>query len=150
MTKRGSENPNLTKTDQENKEFEENEITAIPPQLYSKRVILAFSILFSTIFGAVILMSNMKKLQNTKARLQVLLFGILHSVGQVFTLNTLESTNLSLPLNILGGVVLNEYFWNRYIGKEQEYLKKSWLKPAIISGLITIPFLLGLFFLSEK
>lgn len=150
MTESGSENPNFKNTDQENGEFEENEITAIPPQLYSKGVILAFSVLFSTIFGAVILMSNMKRLQKTKGRLQVLLFGIIYSVGQVFTLNSFESTNMSIPLNIIGGVVLNEYFWNRYIGKEREYLKKSWLKPAIISGLITIPFLLGIFFLAEK
>ena len=149
MTESGSENPQIKKTDQELGEFEENEITAIPPQLYSKRVIMAFSVLFSTIFGAAILMSNMKQLRNTKARLQVLLFGILYSVGQVFTINSMSSTNLSIPLNILGGVILNEYFWNRYIGKEREYLKKSWLKPAIISGLITVPFLLGLIFLGR-
>lgn len=150
MTERGSENPNLSKTDQTHGTSEENEITAIPPQLYSKRVIMAFSLLFSTIFGAAILMSNMKRLENTKARLQVLFFGILYSAGQVFTLNSIASTNLSIPLNLLGGVVLNEYFWNRYIGKEREYLKKSWLKPAIISGLITIPFLFGIFFLANK
>ena len=149
MTESGSENPQIKKTDQELGEFEENEITAIPPQLYSKRVIMAFSVLFSTIFGAAILMSNMKQLRNTKARLQVLLFGILYSVGQVFTINSMSSTNLSIPLNILGGVILNEYFWNRYIGKEREYLKKSWLKPAIISGLITVPFLLGIIFLGR-
>lgn len=149
MTESGSENPQIKKTDQELGEFEENEITAIPPQLYSKRVIMAFSVLFSTIFGAAILMSNMKQLRNTKARLQVLLFGILYSVGQVFTINSMSSTNLSIPLNILGGMILNEYFWNRYIGKEREYLKKSWLKPAIISGLITVPFLLGLIFLGR-
>ncbi|MCP9198830.1 hypothetical protein MKO06_02860 [Gramella sp. GC03-9] len=111
------------------------------PRLYSKRVIYIFSVMFSTIFGTVILMSNLKQLGEKKARIEVLVFGIIFTIGTAITLNTVElQTNLGIPLNILGGVILNEFFWNRYIGRETEFEKKSWHKPALISALITLPF----------
>jgi hypothetical protein len=54
---------------------EEKEIEDIPaasieelaiPTLYSKRAIQGFTIFFSTLFGAVLLMNNLKKLKQTK------------------------------------------------------------------------------------
>ncbi|APG59901.1 hypothetical protein [Christiangramia salexigens] len=117
------------------------------PRLYSKRVIWAFAILFSTLFAAVLLMSNMKSMDEKKGRMQVLIFGILFTIGVGISVETTQaSSNLALPLNLLGGIILNEYFWNRYIGKEQEFEKKNWTKPAIISILICIPFALLLIF----
>lgn len=117
------------------------------PRFYSKNVIWVFSILFSTIFGTVILMSNLKAIDEKRGRLQVLLFGIVFTLGTAITIGmNPESTNFSLPLNILGGVILNEYFWNRYIGKETEFEKKKWHKPAIVSILISLPFILALLF----
>ncbi|MUP44682.1 hypothetical protein E0K83_02855 [Gramella sp. BOM4] len=117
------------------------------PALYSKRVIYLFSVIFSTIFGTVILMSNLKQLGEKKARMEVLVFGIIFTIGTAITLNTVQlQTNLGLPLNILGGVILNEFFWNRYIGKETEFEKKSWHKPAIISTLITLPFVAAMLY----
>lgn len=118
----------------------------ILPKLYSKRVIYIFSVLFSTIFGTVILMSNLKQLGNTKGRLEVLIFGIIYTLGSFITLTNIQmQANFGIPLNILGGLILNEFFWNRYIGKETEFEKKSWHKPAIISGLICLPFVLAMF-----
>lgn len=120
------------------------------PRLYSKNVIWAFSILFSTIFGTVILMSNLKAIGEKSGRLQVLIFGIVFTLGTAITIGmNPEATNFSLPLNILGGVILNEYFWNRYIGRETEFEKKKWHKPAIISILISLPFVLALLFGGE-
>ncbi|MCB7482125.1 hypothetical protein [Christiangramia sediminis] len=130
----------------DNEEFEENEITEIPPQLYSKRVITAFSLIFSTIFGAAILMSNLKKIGEKKGRIQVLIFSILYTVGIIFTVNSVSTSKFTIPLNILGAVILNEYFWNRYLGKNIEFEKKSWVKPALISVTVTIPFVLALLY----
>jgi hypothetical protein len=150
MTDRNSRYSEFRNVDRDSEELEENEITELPPRLYSKRVILAFSVLFSTIFGAVILMSNLKNLKERKGMAQVVFFGILFTIGQMITISSLNTNNFSILLNIAGAVVLNEYFWNRYIGREREYLKKSWVKPALISMLISLPFVFALIYLGEN
>lgn len=137
------------RTDSENlksDDFEENEITEILPELYSKRVIIAFSLIFSTIFGAVILMSNLKQKGEQRGRLQVLIFSIIYTIGMIFTINSLATTQLTIPLNILGALILNEYFWNRYLGKDIPFEKKSWIKPALVSITVTIPFIIALIY----
>jgi hypothetical protein len=112
------------------------------PKLYSKRVIYVFSILFSPIFGTVILMSNLKQLGLKQARWEVLLFGIIFTLGSAFSMSSIEmQMNFGLLINILGAVILNEFFWNRYIGRETEFIKKSWVKPALISAAISLPFI---------
>ncbi|MDR5589071.1 hypothetical protein [Christiangramia sp. SM2212] len=129
-----------------NLEDGDNEIAEILPELYSKRVITIFSILFSTIFGAVILMSNLKNKGEKKGRMQVLIFAIIYTIGMILSLNSISSTKLTLPLNALGAIILNEYFWNRYLGKDIQFEKKSWVKPAIISITVTIPFILAILY----
>lgn len=126
-------------TDQENSE--------VLLKLYSKRVIYAFSIIFSTLFGTILLMSNLKQIGDNKARLEVLVFGLIFTIGSMLSLNTIElQANFGITLNILGGIILNEFFWNRYIGKETKFEKKGWHKPAIISAIITLPFAIALLY----
>ena len=117
------------------------------PELHSKRVILVFSAIFSTIFGAVLLMYNMKQTNNGKGRIQVLIFGILYTILIILIANALKTSfNISIILNLIGASVLNEYFWNKFIGKDFLYRKRSWIKPAIISVIITIPFILAIIY----
>lgn len=132
------------------KTFEEhkkkNNITDDPnaPELHSKKVIMVFSGLFSTIFGAVLLMYNMKQTDNQTGRIQVLIFGILYTIITLVVVNLLKiGGNIALIFNIAGGGILTEYFWNKFIGKEFQHRKRSWIKPAIISVLITIPLILA-------
>ncbi|RKE90287.1 hypothetical protein [Ichthyenterobacterium magnum] len=123
-----------------------NNITDDPnaPELHSKKVIFLFSAIFSTIFGAVLLMYNMKQTGNSKGRIQVLIFGILYTVVSIVIIESLNvKTNLALLFNFGGAGILIEYFWNKFIGKEFQYRKRSWVKPAIISVLITIPLILA-------
>ncbi|MFD1095567.1 hypothetical protein [Salegentibacter chungangensis] len=116
-----------------------------PPRLYSKRVIYTFSVLFSTIFGTVILMSNLKETGNLKARNTVLFFGISYTLITLLLPQFITmTTSLTIVANVLGAGILNEYFWNKYLGNEIEFEKKSWKKPAMISLAITIPFVLAL------
>ncbi len=127
-------------------EIKEN-TSQILPRFYSKRVIYAFSVIFSTIFGAVLLMSNLKQVGDKKARWEVLVFAIIFTVGTALSLSTIElQANLGIPLNILGAVILNEFFWNRSIGKDTEFEKKSWHKPAMISAAITLPFIFAMLY----
>ena len=46
------------------------------PHLYSKRAIQGFTLFFSTIFGVLLLMQNLKEMNKPVARNQVLFFGI--------------------------------------------------------------------------
>ncbi|PTX44819.1 hypothetical protein C8P64_0801 [Christiangramia gaetbulicola] len=119
------------------------------PEFYSKRLILVFSGLFSILFGTVLLLSNLKKAGEKKGIYQVLIFVFIYVVGIIYTIQSVKAaSNWSIPLNILGALILNEYFWNRYLGKDVEYEKKSWIKPAIISMCISIPAFLALVYLS--
>ncbi len=113
------------------------------PNLYSKSLILVFSLLFSPIFAAVLLMLNLKALGKNKERFYVLFFGIGYlfataAILQIFNL----PTNLTFIANVIGAAILNEYFWNKYIGRETEYVKKSWIKPALVSVAVALFFLL--------
>ena len=141
MTHR-SENPN-SETDHNHDEFEDNNITELIPALYSKRVIFMFCLLFSTIFGAVILMSNLNSIKENKGKWQVLLFALLYTAGHAYTVFNLSTTYIGLMLNLGGALFLTEYFWNRYIGMEREFIRKSWTKPAIVSALITVPLIVA-------
>jgi hypothetical protein len=114
------------------------------PELHSKRVIMVFSGLFSAIFGAVLLMYNMKQTDNKKGQNQVLVFGILYTIATLTIITLLDIRgNIALIFNIAGGGILTEYFWNKFIGKEFKHRKRSWIKPAIISVIITIPLILA-------
>lgn len=113
------------------------------PQLYSKGLILIFSLLFSTIFAAVLLMLNLKTIGKNKERTYVLLFAIVYlfataAILQIFSL----PPNLTFIANVIGAAILNEYFWNKYIGRDTEYVKKSWIKPALVSVAVALFFLL--------
>ena len=108
-------------------------------KLYSKAAILGFSVFFSTIFGAVLLMYNMRVTQNYKARIQVLLFGLLYMV-LLYTVVFFITPNflVTLGLNYLGYTIMSEYFWNKYIGKNYDYEKKQIGKPLLISICIVV------------
>ncbi|GAB2775579.1 hypothetical protein [Salinimicrobium soli] len=110
-----------------------------PPRLYSKTIILVFALLFSTIFSAVLLMINLRTLGKRSAAIQVLIFGVLYLIatGVVIQLLSLQPSYTFIA-NVIGAAILNEYFWNRHIGRDREYIGKSWLKPLSISLLIAL------------
>jgi hypothetical protein len=122
---------------------EEKEIEDIPaasieelaiPTLYSKRALQGFTIFFSTLFGAVLLMSNLKKVNKPKARMEVFIFGIGYTFLTILLLNYLPKTFfLTMVFNLIGYAVLVEYYWNKNLGKELKHQKKQISKPLIIS-----------------
>ncbi|MFG6686188.1 hypothetical protein ACGK9U_06375 [Mariniflexile sp. HNIBRBA6329] len=129
---------------EENKKKNNNTDDPNAPELHSKKVIMVFSGLFSSIFGAVLLMYNMKQTNNRTGRIQVLIFGILYTIATLLVVNLMNiGGNIAMIFNIAGGGILTEYFWNKFIGKDIEHRKRSWIKPAIISVLITIPIFLA-------
>jgi len=109
------------------------------PILYSKRAIQGFTIFFSTLFGAVLLMSNLKKMNKPKTRVEVLVFGISYTFLTIILLDYLPKTFfLTILFNLVGYAVLVEYFWNKNLGKELQHQKKQISKPLIISFAILV------------
>lgn len=109
------------------------------PKLYSKRLILGFSIFFSTIFAAALLIANLRKLEKQAAAAWVLLFAMGYLVATAVIMAVFNiAPQLSVVANVVGAAILNEFFWNKYLGSEIEFEKKSWVKPAIISVLIAL------------
>jgi len=126
--------------------FEEFEL----PLLYSKSAIQGFTIFFSTFFGAILLMSNLKAQNQSKARKQVLLFVILFTIVSYIILNAFPSMMfLSLVFNVIGSLILIEYFWSKYLGKDIPFTKKRITKPLLISFSIVIFLVLIQFLLPE-
>ena len=109
------------------------------PAFYSKTLILVFAILFSTIFAAVLLIINLRRLGKKKEGMWVLLFAIAYMVataGLIATLNV--DAGYSLIANVIGAAILNEYFWNKYIDSDLEYKRKGWMQPILIALAIVL------------
>lgn len=108
------------------------------PELHSKTVITTFCLLFSTMFGAVLLMYNLKRTKQINAWYQVLSFIILFHLLSALAVNYFNlHAGFGLFFNLIGAFILTEGFWNHYLGKDLKYRKRSWVKPAAISFALT-------------
>lgn len=114
------------------------------PKLYSKTLILVFAILFSVIFAAVLLFINLRELQKPKAGIVVLIFALCYLIATALVLQGFSlSPQFTFVANVLGAAILNEFFWNRYIGRDREFAKRSWMKPTMIAlGIVLLFFFL--------
>jgi hypothetical protein len=119
------------------------------PLLYSKRAIQGFTLFFSTIFGAILLMQNLKEMNKPVARNQVLVFGVAYTIASVILLNYLPKMFfVTLLFNIFGYAILSEYFWNKNLGNQLKFKKKEIWKPLTITFVVMF-FLLLLQFLPQ-
>ncbi len=114
------------------------------PHLYSPTAILGFTIIFSVLFGGILMFLNLRKLNKKAIAITVLFISVGFMIlgGVVAQLSNMNQW-LVMPVNIVGGIVLIEYFWKKHIGHITKFNRKSILKPAIIS----IVFVLGLTYL---
>jgi hypothetical protein len=113
------------------------------PVLYSQRAITGFSLFFSVIFGAVLMMSNLK--DNPRAKWTIFAFAISYTFVSVFVLSLIGTSSLlTIAINGFGGAILTQYFWNKYIGAETPYIARPIWRALIISLLITIPIALAI------
>lgn len=114
------------------------------PKIYSHKAIWGFSVFFSAIFGAVMLMQNLKDIGKRKEANIILILSILYTVLSAIIVNLPEKpmTGITLLVNAIGGAVLSSYYYKKYFPSENKYKKKKIWKPLIISLLITVPLLL--------
>jgi hypothetical protein len=127
-------------------EIEQNEI----PKFYSKKAILGFSIFFSSIFGGILLMQNLKEIGMKKEAKTVLNTSIILTVLPFLLawLMEKEVSTYTLLANIIGGLVLSEFYFGLYIPKEQIFESKKIWKPLLISLLIIVPLMVITIFYS--
>ena len=116
--------------------------------LYSRSAVFGFSIFFSTIFGSILLMINLRRLGEKRKGFEILLLGIAYAIiSSVLVDMAGANLVLSLVLNVLGGYLMSTYFWAKYIGLEFSHEKQSILIPLILGiamSLIATQYLISL------
>lgn len=122
--------------------------TEAPVKIYSKKVIWVFSIIFSTIFGGVLLMYNLIDIGKRKEAALVLGFSVIYTFLAVYISNIPEhpKTSITYLFNFIGGAILTEIFFKKHFSREDQYQKKKIWKPLIISILISLPFIIALIY----
>lgn len=109
------------------------------PEYYSQTAIYVFSILFSVLFGSVMLAINLK---NAGKRWGTpIFFGLLFTFGQINLMEFVPHPlmGISLIINALGVIIMYQLFWNRSIGKHTKYRAKPIWIPLIIGILLIVP-----------
>jgi hypothetical protein len=121
------------------------------PKIYSKQAIFGFCIVFTSIFGGVLLMQNLRDIGKKKEANLVLLLSILYTALVAIAANTIAVNNSSVTwvLNAVGGAVLSEYFYKKYFPADSDYPKKTIWKPLIISLIIVVPFILAAIYAND-
>lgn len=116
-----------------------NEHTEV--KIYTKNAIKGFAFFFTTIFGGVLLYSNLMGIGKPKEARISLFFSMLYTGLSMYLVNIPDrpQTSITYLLNLIGGVILTEYFYKTHMGETDGFEKKKIWKPLIISLLITIP-----------
>ena len=96
------------------------------------------------------MMRNLKEIKNTKGKTEVFAFGAIYTLSSI-TIIVFCNPQLSLVvgLNLIGAIILTDYFWNKHFQRQINYRKKNWAIPAIISTIITTGFVLALIYWVE-
>lgn len=117
-------------------------------KIYSKKVVWAFSVFFTSIFGGILLMQNLKEAGNKKAAYLILFYSVIFTVVTAVIVDSLKVNSSMLPImgNMIGGAILSEYFFQKYFPNHESYEKKKIWKPLIISLLISAVLLLALLY----
>lgn len=113
-------------------------------KFYSKQAIIGFTLLFSTIFGAVLLMQNLKDIEKKREANILLSLSILYTVLSSFIVNIPDRPNFFLTYlcNFIGAMILTEFVYKKNFPDEEAFEKKKIWKPLMISFLIIIPFVI--------
>jgi hypothetical protein len=104
------------------------------PKLFAKPVILAFSILLSTFFGAILFAQNLKEIGRKNEILKVILFAIIWNLLVLRTSGRLVTNPILsyVITNILGGAILIFPYWTYYFKEIKDYEKRKIWGPLIV------------------
>jgi hypothetical protein len=108
----------------------------LKPAIYSPRLILALTVLFSPLAGGILTFYSLRETVGKAAARQVLwvsmgLFGLLVVLGQVLP----RIPGLGIGFGYACGQFFTQYL-RKKLPDEASYPRKSWVKPVIICLLI--------------
>lgn len=109
------------------------------PLLYSQRAIYLFSAFFSPLFGAILLAINVSKYADKRGVYEIVGFGVACLVGLgVFNSYFPDLHHaISVGANLAGAYALNNFFWNKHIGKTT-YRARDIAVPLVIACAVTL------------
>jgi hypothetical protein len=109
------------------------------PTLYSVVSIMVFSVLFSVIAGGIMMFVNFRRTGHKAESFKVLGFSLLFTLVSVIILSFAGSTSpvISVILNILGGYLIEQLFWNRVLGPGFLFYKQE-VWTALLVALLAI------------
>ena len=123
----------------------------VKPKIYSKSAVFGFSLLFTPIFGGILLVQNLKDIGEQKKANIVLVVSILMAISTfvIMTIFEIDNRAVSFGLNGACAAVLSEYFYKKSFPDEADYQKKKIWKPLVIAMVIFIAVLLLIFFAQD-
>ena len=126
------------------KSGQNNQVTIIiDEELYSKNLVLIFSVFFSTLVGMALLLLNFHRLGNRTGLLHVFTFGVIYTIAGITLLYLTEgNTNIAILINVGGAFILTGYFWDKHIGKNAKHPTKSWVWPFIVVTVMVFGYIL--------
>jgi hypothetical protein len=112
------------------------------PVFYSKGAIYGFSILFSVLFGSVMLAININQTPKRGRAIWVVLYGFIYTALEViigYGMHPGSDSSFAVIGGIIGTIPLNSWFWRSYLGNATLYRAKPVWIPLIIGLIIWIP-----------
>lgn len=118
------------------------------PAYFAPGSIHLFSIIFSTLFGVVLMAINLYKSGNKRAVIEVIVFGLLYTVATYILLNYIPKQSInalvysSIPIfmNVAGALILTQIFWRKYLGTEMDFKPRPIALLMAVSLLVCIGF----------
>ena len=106
------------------------------PVLYSRYAIRFFAVLFSPLFAGILLAINFYRLKKPNQVIYVGLFSFGYTALVSFISGKYPENMLLVTyiLYFLGAVLLEELFWNRFIGKEFRF-RRQFILPTLAIGI---------------
>lgn len=107
------------------------------PELFTPAAILGFSALVNILFGAAMFAMNAEAVGKRKGMLVSLVFGAVYFFLEMLLLFNLEraSSGLTLLMNGGGALIINYFFWNRYIGPQTLFRRRA-IWPMLLIALV--------------
>lgn len=99
---------------------------SVTPSYFSQGAVHLFSIVFSTLFGVILMAVNFYKAGNRRAVLEVIIFGILYNISTILLLPYIPNQQYvvlgyNVLINVIGALILTQIFWRKYIGNDTEF-----------------------------
>jgi len=108
------------------------------PSLYSVPVIFGFTAIMSSLFGAILMILNLRAMAKPEGIVPVLTFGLGVSAVQWISVDLDPSYIFYIVINLVGAGLLSTYFWNKFIGARTKYRLRPIVVPLIVAVILTI------------